>query len=65
MGKAFTNYLAVIPGVSGIPLSYIIHKDDNPDEKRTYESFNVQYTVYTFSVLVSCSGDFMRLQDNH
>jgi len=38
--KAFTNYLAVIPGVSGIPLSYVIRKEDNPDEERTYESFN-------------------------
>ena len=38
--KAFTNYLAVIPGVSGIPLSYVIRKEDTPDDERTYESFN-------------------------
>jgi hypothetical protein len=38
--KAFTNYLSVIPGVSGIPLSYVIRDDENPDEDAMYLSFN-------------------------
>jgi hypothetical protein len=38
--KAFTNYLSVIPGVSGIPLSYVIRDDEEPDEDGMYLSFN-------------------------
>jgi hypothetical protein len=38
--KAFTNYLAVIPGVSGIPLSYVIREAEIPEEEREYASHN-------------------------
>jgi hypothetical protein len=37
--KAFTNYLSVIPGFSGIPLSYVICDDEEPDEDGMYLSF--------------------------
>jgi hypothetical protein len=40
LNKAFTNYLSVIPGVSGIPLSYVIRDDEEPDEDGMYLSFN-------------------------
>jgi hypothetical protein len=32
--------LSVIPGVSGIPLAYIIHDDEEPDDKAEYINFN-------------------------
>jgi hypothetical protein len=39
--KAFTNYLSVIPGGSGIPLSYVIcDNNGEPDEDEMYLSFN-------------------------
>jgi hypothetical protein len=31
--KAFVNLLSVIPGVSGIPLAYIIHDEEEPDDE--------------------------------
>jgi hypothetical protein len=34
--KAFANYLAVIPGVTGIPLSYVIREHDVPENGREY-----------------------------
>ena len=36
--KAFANYLAVIPGVTGIPLSYVIREHDVPENGREYSS---------------------------
>ena len=36
--KAFANYLAVIPGVTGIPLSYVIREHDAPENRREYSS---------------------------
>ena len=38
--KAFINYLAVIPGVSGIPLSYVVRESEDPDAGADYGSFN-------------------------
>ena len=38
--KAFTNYLSVIPGVTGIPLSYIIRETDIPVPGQEYPTFN-------------------------
>ena len=38
--KAFTNNLAVISGVSGIPLSYVIREEGTPEEEREYASYN-------------------------
>ena len=37
--KAFTNYLSIIPGVNGIPLSYVIH-ESKPEDGAVYDSFN-------------------------
>ena len=37
--KAFTNYLSIIPGVNGIPLSYIVHESE-PEDGAIYNSFN-------------------------
>ena len=37
--KAFTNYLSVIPGVNGIPLSYVICESE-PEDGAVYDSFN-------------------------
>ena len=36
--KAFMNYLAVIPGVTGIPLSYVIRELEVPEEDCEYAS---------------------------
>ena len=38
--KAFINYLAVIPGVSGIPLSYVVREAEDPEAEADYGSFN-------------------------
>lgn len=38
--KAFTNYLSVIPGVNGIPLSYIVRELDVPIPGLVYQTFN-------------------------
>ena len=38
--KAFSNNLAVIPGVSGIPLSYVVREAEDPDAEANYGSFN-------------------------
>lgn len=38
--KAFTNYLSVIPGVSGIPLSYVIREVEVPLPTEAYTTFN-------------------------
>ena len=37
---AFTNYLSTIPGVNGIPLSYVIRESQVPDRDIDYPSFN-------------------------
>ena len=37
---AFANYLSTIPGVNGIPLSYVIRENENPDRTMEYPSFN-------------------------
>ena len=38
--KSFINYLSVIPGVSGIPLSYIVRDEEFPAEGLLYATFN-------------------------
>jgi hypothetical protein len=38
--KSFGNFLSVIPGVSGIPLNYVIREDEEPDEDAEYVNFN-------------------------
>ncbi len=37
--KAFINYLLVIPGVSGIPLSYSACEKETPDEGTVFATF--------------------------
>ena len=38
--KSFVNYLSVIPGVNGVPLSYIVRQNEFPAEDEMYSSFN-------------------------
>jgi hypothetical protein len=38
--KAFINYLSVIPGVNGVPLSYVVHDVAEPEDGVEYETFN-------------------------
>ena len=38
--KSFTNYLSVIPGVNGIPLSYVVREVEEPDDDTDYPTFN-------------------------
>jgi hypothetical protein len=38
--KAFANYLSVIPGVNGVPLSYIVREASEPGHDIEYETFN-------------------------
>lgn len=38
--KAFTNYLSVIPGVNGIPLSYVVREQEIPTPGTEYATFN-------------------------
>ena len=38
--KAFVNYLSVIPGISGIPLAYIVREQEEPNEDSIYATFN-------------------------
>jgi hypothetical protein len=37
--KAFSNYLSVIPGVSGIPLAYVVREHEEPEEGAEYYTF--------------------------
>ena len=37
---AFVNYLSTIPGVNGVPLSYVVRDKEEPDRTGTFESFN-------------------------
>lgn len=37
--KAFMNYLSVIPGVNGVPLSYVIREVEHPDIGARYLTF--------------------------
>ena len=39
---AFCNYLSTIPGVSRVPLSYVVREIGTPGPEATYESFNKQ-----------------------
>jgi hypothetical protein len=38
--KAFTNYLSVIPGVNGVPLSYVVRDVAQPADDVEYATFN-------------------------
>jgi hypothetical protein len=38
--KAFINLLSVIPGVSGIPLAYVVRDEEEPDNEVEYVNFN-------------------------
>ena len=42
--KSFTNYLSVIPGVNGIPLSYVVREVEEPAEEAEYTTFNERMT---------------------
>ena len=37
---SFVNYLSTIPGVSGVPLSYVVREKEIPDVGADYNSFN-------------------------
>jgi hypothetical protein len=37
---AFVNYLSTIPGVNGVPLSYVVREEEIPDQTAEYGSFN-------------------------
>ena len=37
---AFANYLSTIPGVKGVPLSYVVREKEEAEAGATYESFN-------------------------
>ena len=39
---AFVNYLSTLPGVNGVPLSYVICESEMPDPETEYGSFNEQ-----------------------
>ena len=49
VGKKFDNYLSTIPGVDGVPLSYVIRVLDTPAPNTTFTSF-VEDTVATASL---------------
>ena len=34
---AFVNYLSTIPGISGVPLSYVVCTNDDPDHDTDFE----------------------------
>jgi hypothetical protein len=38
--KAFVNYLSVIPGVNGVPLSYVVRDMAEPEDGVEYDTFN-------------------------
>ena len=37
---AFVNYLSTIPGVNGVPLSYVVREKEDPDLSGVFDSFN-------------------------
>jgi hypothetical protein len=44
---AFVNYLSTIPGVSGVPLSYVVREVETPDGDGSYESFNERAIAFS------------------
>ena len=43
---AFVNYLSMIPGVSGVPLSYVVREQQEVDTSNTFDSFNERAVAY-------------------
>ena len=41
---AFENQLSVLPGVSGVPLLYVIREEESPDQEATYATFQ-EHTI--------------------
>ena len=42
---AFVNYLSTIPGVKGIPLSYVVRANEDPDHKTNFEGDFVAHSI--------------------
>ncbi len=61
--KAFTNYLSVIPGVSGIPLSYIVREQDEPTPGMDYSTFNERIIRRPLLLTMSINGNFFFVSD--
>ena len=39
----FVNYLSTILGVGGVPLSYVIRDNEEPDKDSTFDNFNEKF----------------------
>ena len=42
---AFVNYLSTIPGVKGIPLSYVVRANEDPDHETNFEGDFVAHSI--------------------
>ena len=42
---AFVNYLSTIPGVKGIPLSYVVRTNEDPDHETNFEGDFVAHSI--------------------
>ena len=52
---AFTNYLSTIPGVYGIPFSYVIHENDDPQHD---QDFGEDFAQEMISCASLCGANF-------
>ena len=58
--KAFVNYLSVIPGVNGIPLSHVVCEDQEPQD-------GVEYLTFT-ERMITCAplkGQYFEADSHH
>ncbi len=52
---SFVNYLSSIPGVTGVPLSYVVQEDESAAPDSQYESFNERERASSCSPLEGAS----------
>ena len=58
--KAFTNYLSVIHGINGIPLVYVICKEEDPEDGVEYLTFTEQMIAHAL-----LTGQYYEADSHH
>ena len=53
---AFINYLSTISGAKGIPLSYVVHTNEDPDHETNYEGDFVACSIACAPLMMSQSA---------
>ena len=42
---AFVNYLSSIPGINGVPLSYVVHTNNDPDHDTDFDDDFIAWSI--------------------